>query len=259
MATDRHEAVFRGVGVALVTCFDDAGDLDAAATAALAEQLCARGVSAVVVAGTTGEAATLEPQERCTLVEAVRAALPDRVPVVAGTGAPSARQAVAYTAGAVDAGADAVLVLSPPGTDDPRRYYEQVAAAAGPVPVLAYHFPAVSPPGIPVPVLAELPVAGGKDSSGDPDRLLDELVTVPGALYTGSVSLCLLAGALGAAGAILAMANVEPERCARAFAGDADAARELVPLNRTVRQGGIPTLKRLVAERFGVPAHARVA
>ena len=90
-------AVFTGVGVALVTLFDDRGDLDAPASAALAAQLVDLGVRAVVVAGTTGEAAALEPAERVALLDAVRREVPRSVPVIAGTGAPSARQAVALT------------------------------------------------------------------------------------------------------------------------------------------------------------------
>ena len=103
--------VFRGVGVALVTLFDADLAVDTAATADLAVRLVDAGMQAVVVAGSTGEAATLSADERVAVLTAVRAAVPDRVPVVAGTGAPSAHQAVVFTAGAVDAGADAVLAL----------------------------------------------------------------------------------------------------------------------------------------------------
>ena len=91
-----REPLFSGVGVALVTLFDDRGDLDAPASAALAAQLVDLGVRAVVVAGTTGEAAALESAERIALLDAVRRELSPSVPVIAGTGAPSARQAAQY-------------------------------------------------------------------------------------------------------------------------------------------------------------------
>ncbi|HLH28261.1 MAG TPA: dihydrodipicolinate synthase family protein, partial [Acidimicrobiales bacterium] len=89
------QPIFRGVGVALVTLFNDDGSLDAPATGALAARLVGLGVRAVIVAGTTGEAASLTPAERVELLAAVRAAIdPARgTPVIAGTGAPSARQA----------------------------------------------------------------------------------------------------------------------------------------------------------------------
>src|SRR5260370_39897811 len=109
--------LFGGAGVALVTVFDERGGADPAATAALARDLVARGMRAVLVCGTTGEAATLTGSERAAIIEAVRAAVPDAVPVIAGTGAPSAWQATRLTADAVRAGADAVLAWSPPGCE----------------------------------------------------------------------------------------------------------------------------------------------
>ena len=73
-------ALFSGVGVALVTIFDQAGDADERATAALAAGLVSRGMRAVLVAGTTGEAGTLTADERVRLIGAVRARVPARSP-----------------------------------------------------------------------------------------------------------------------------------------------------------------------------------
>ncbi len=210
---------FTGVGVALVTLFDDEGEIDAPATADHAARLVDAGLSAVVVAGSTGEAAALDAEERSDLLIAVRSAVDGRVPVIAGTGAPSARQAVVLSKRAEDDGAEALLVLSPPGVADPRPYYERVAAAVS-VPVLAYHYPTVSAPGVPVDGLSQLPVAGIKDSSGDAGRLILEADEIPSGLYTGHPTLIHLAGAIGCSGAILALANVDPEGCLRAWRGD---------------------------------------
>jgi 4-hydroxy-tetrahydrodipicolinate synthase len=244
-------AVFAGVGVALVTLFTEDGAVDPGPTGKLAADLVARGMRAVLVCGTTGEAATLSGPERAALILAVRAALPADVPVLAGTGAPSARQAAALTTSAVDAGADAVLAFPPPGSRDLAGYYAAVAAAAGDRPVLAYHFPLVSAPGIPVEALAGLPVTGVKDSSGDPDRLLDELAHYSGATYVGSSAVLALAGPMGAAGAILALANTEPERCVAAFAGDAGAQRALAGPHLAMKQGGPAALKSVLAGTHG--------
>ena len=79
--------VFTGVGVALVTLLDESGRVDTASTVALAADLVDRGMRGVLVAGTTGEAATLTDGERTELIEAVRGALPGDIPVIAGTGA----------------------------------------------------------------------------------------------------------------------------------------------------------------------------
>lgn len=253
------EAVFTGVGVALLTFFDQEGDLDADACAAHAARLVDEGVRAVVVAGSTGEAAALDRSERIELLSAVRDAVGGRAPVIAGTGADTADQAAVYTADAVKCGADAMLTLSPPATSDPRPYYEEVARAAAGTPVLAYHWPVMSPPGIPVDALADLPVVGVKDSSGDPSRLLEELDVFDGAVYTGSAALLAFAGPLGAAGAILALANIEPLRCAEAFAGDAAAQRALTPRIVEARRDFPAGLKQMAAQRWGTPERARLA
>ena len=251
--------LFSGVGVALVTIFDDRGEVDLTATSQLASDLVTRGMNAVIVSGTTGEAGTLTPGERVALVEAVRAAVPPGVPVIAGTGAPAPLAAAELTKAAVSAGASAVLAWPPPGSTELVRYYGTVGEAAGGCPVLAYHIPRVSAPGIPVQALATLPVAGVKDSSGSADRLLDEMAHYRGATYVGSSALLALAGPMGAAGAILALANAEPERCCRAFAGDAIAQRELADGHLEIRSGGPAALKRMLAADRGTSPMARVS
>jgi 4-hydroxy-tetrahydrodipicolinate synthase len=250
--------LFTGVGVALVTLFDEAGEVDAKATAGHAATLVELGMRAVVVAGSTGEAASLTDAERNALLAEVRQAVPAGIPVLAGTGAPSARQAAALTRTAVDLGADGVLVLSPPSAADLRRYYEAVADAAGDAPTLAYHFPQTSPPGIPVELLPELPVQGLKDSSADPNRLLAELHGYNGWLYVGSSALLALAGQLGCSGAVLALANAEPEKCTAAFAGDTEAQLALGKAHMVTRGNFPHGLKAVVADRFGTSRVARL-
>jgi dihydrodipicolinate synthase/N-acetylneuraminate lyase len=251
------DPVFTGIGVALVTLFDDRGELDADATADLAVRLVELGVDALVVAGTTGEADALDDDERLRLFEAVRAAVGDTV-VVGGTGAASTHQAARLTARARDTGVDAVIARTPRGLVDPTGYYRAVADAAGPTPVLAYHFPAVSPPGIPVELLGSLPVAGVKDSSGDATRLLATVDSYAGPVWTGNPALIHQAGALGCAGGILALANVAPEQCAAAYAGDAEAMRKVTPTHLACERDFPRGVKQLVAERFGTSAVVRM-
>jgi 4-hydroxy-tetrahydrodipicolinate synthase len=252
------EPLFTGVGVALATLFDEAGEVDAKATATHAATLVELGIRAVVVAGSTGEAAALTAEERLTLLTETRKAVPAGIPVVAGTGAPSARQAAALTRAARDAGADAVLALCPPRSNDPRPYYRAVAEAAGDLPALAYHFPQTTPPGIPLEALGDLPVQGMKDSSGDPERLLAELEVFEHPLYVGAAMLALLAGSLGVTGAILAVANVAPEHAIAAFAGDPDAQRALLGPHRRARHAFPFGLKDAIADRFGTSRATRL-
>ena len=248
---------FTGVGVALVTLFDEEGEIDAPATADHAARLVDAGVEAVIVAGTTGEAAALDAEERSDLLIAVRSAVNGRVPVVAGTGAPSARQSVLLSRRAATDGADALLVLSPAGVPDPRPYYERVASSVD-IPVLAYHYPKASTPGVPVDILRQLPVAGIKDSSGDAERLLLEADEIPSGLYTGAATLIHLAGAIGCSGAILALANIDPEGCLRAWKGDGTVQRELISGHRSNALAGIAGLKRALCALHGTSPVTRV-
>lgn len=256
--------VFGGVGVALVTLFGADGEVDAVATGKHAADLASRGVAGVLVCGTTAEAATLTEAERVMLIESVRAALPDNVPVIAGTGAPSARQAVTLTKMAVAAGADAMLTWCPAGADGPPSpaalvgFYTEIADAAGDCPVLAYHNPFITCADLPVVDLGALPVVGLKDSSGRPDRLLDELTSYAGDTYVGSAGFLALAGPLGAAGGLLALANLAPEACVAAFGGDVTAQRDLAGQHLALTRGGIPQLKRMLAGAGGLSPVCRI-
>ena len=240
------EPLFTGVGVALVTFFDDDGRPLAEQTAEHAVRLVERGVRAVVLAGTTGEAWRLALEDRLALLGAARAALDGWAPLILGTGHAETGEAARLTASAAAAGADGALVLSPPGDEDPRPYYEAVRGAAGEMPVLGYHYPAVAPPGLAVERLAELPIDGLKDSSGDADRLVAELDAFGRPLYVGSTAYLSLAGPLGATGAILGLANTDPELCIRAFGGDVEAQREVVPLHLEMGRDFPAGLKRRV-------------
>ena len=214
-----------GVGVALVTMFTPEGTVDVGATVHRAEACAAGGVSSVLVAGTTGEAHRLSVADRVDLTTAVKEALP-RIPVIVGTGNPEAARGIELTAAVAAAGVgDAFLVLVP-GDAEPAGFYRQVRQAAGSTPVLAYHYPAVSPPGVETAAVPALDVDGIKDSSGSTNRLA-ELVEAGVRVYVGSPTQLAVAGACGAAGALLALANVAPSLCLAAWGGDMAAQRTL--------------------------------
>src|SRR3546814_18404208 len=86
-------------------------------------------------------------------------------------------------------------------------------------------------PGLSVDVLGQLPVAGVKDSSGEAERLLLECDALPTGVYTGSPALVQLAAATGCSGAILGLANVDPDGCSRAWAGDGAVKRDLLSVH----------------------------
>jgi len=252
------EPLWTGVAVALVTLFDDDGAVDERATAAHAARLAAEGIQAVLVGGSTGESDTLADAELAGLTAAVRAALPGTVPVLTGASGAWRGAAAARVEAAVGAGADAVLVAPPRRPGDLGAYYANVAKAAGSAPVLAYHFPGTAGGEVPVAALPELPIAGVKDSTGSAERLLQELAVWDGAVYVGSTALVLLAGALGAAGAILAVANAYPAESLAAFGGDASAQRALLAPHLRAKESFPTGLKSLVASRYGTSEAARL-
>src|SRR5688572_22362855 len=99
-----------GVLTAMATPFDDDGNVDHDAVGRLADYLLAHGSDGLVVAGSTGEAATLDDDEQIDLLRTVRAAVGDEVPVICGTGTNDTRHSANLTRMADEAGADAMLV-----------------------------------------------------------------------------------------------------------------------------------------------------
>ena len=246
---------FTGVAVALVTMFDAAGRVVADATAELATRLAERGVQAIVIAGTTGEGMYLDAGDRRELLAAVRPAVPRSLPVIVGTGDAVAEHSLELTRDAVDGGAAGILV-HPPDDAAPGAFFARIREAAGELPVIAYHFPGHYR-AIPVQQLSGLDVDGLKDSEGDAERLRREAERWDQPVYTGFAPLLSVAASLGASGAILALANLFPELCARAFAGDADAQRQLLPEHEAVSAGGLTAIKHKLAQRHGTPPYVR--
>ena len=189
----------------------------------------------------------------------MRSALPGDVPVIAGTGAETTADAVELTTHAREAGADAILALSPPGSQDLVSYYTGIEEAAGDLPLLAYHFPTVSAPGIPLEILPQLPIAGLKDSSRDADRVRAELTTWNGSVFVGSTTMLELARTLGGAGAILGIANAEPEICVAALNGDRSAQERLAALSPEANRDFPLGIKEMTAARFGTSTTVRRA
>jgi len=220
-----------GVGVALVTFFDDRGAVDARATAARARRCADLGVASVLVAGTTGEAARLSVRDRVELAAAVKSAVPE-VPVIVGTGFPDATSALEASAQVAAGVADALLVYCPQA-EEPAAFYGKVREESRGRPVIAYHNPALAARELGTAEVPTWGVDGIKDSSHRTDRLA-ELLELQVRVYVGSPTQLALAGPCGAAGALLALANVAPTDCIAAFGGDVAAQRRLLALHRQV-------------------------
>jgi 4-hydroxy-tetrahydrodipicolinate synthase len=150
----------KGVLTAMVTPFAEDGSVDEASARKLARHLVENGSHGVVVAGTTGESPTLSDDEDVALVRAVREELGEGPAVVCGTGTNDTSHSVHLTQAAVEAGADAVLVVTPyynkPNDAGILAHYEAVAEAAGGTPVIVYNIPSRVVVNIEPGLLAEL-------------------------------------------------------------------------------------------------------
>jgi 4-hydroxy-tetrahydrodipicolinate synthase len=211
--------MFNGSIVALVTPFTDQDAVDRAAVDALVDFHLQQGTDGLVVAGTTGESATLGKDEFATLLEAVVRRVAGRIPVLAGTGSASTAVAVRQTQLAGELGADAVLVVTPyyirPTQAGLRAHFTAVADAAA-VPVVLYNVPSRTAvdllPETTAALAAHPRIAGIKETAGGQSRI-EELRARCGpdfSILSGDDRSCLGAMKSGADGVISVAANVAP-------------------------------------------------
>jgi 4-hydroxy-tetrahydrodipicolinate synthase len=141
---DAAASALRGVITAMVTPFGERGELDVPAARRLARHLVENGSNGLVVAGTTGEAPTLSDAEKLELLRAVREEVGGEATLVCGTGSNDTAHSVELTHAATEAGADAVLVVTPyynkPNRAGLRAHFRAVARATD-LPVVLYNIP----------------------------------------------------------------------------------------------------------------------
>jgi 4-hydroxy-2-oxoglutarate aldolase len=233
--------VLGGIFPPLTTPFQTDGSLDTAGFERNLEAYAAQDLAGVLVLGSNGEAASLEEDEKLTLVRIARARTASRTLLV-GTGLESTRATIALTRKAADLGADAALVLTPSYyksqmTQAALRTHFEAVAEASPIPVLLYSVPAFTGITFPAALAGELAshprVRGMKESSGDVGLLGRIVASVPKGfdVLCGNGPVIYPALCVGAAGGVLAMACCAPRPTAalyRAFRdGDHDRARRL--------------------------------
>jgi 4-hydroxy-2-oxoglutarate aldolase len=239
------------------------GDVDYAGLEHNVARWMQTGLRGLLALGSNGEAAFVDEDEAESIIATVREGVPrDRV-LLAGTGRQSTRATIAATQRAAKAGADAVLVLTPfyfksQMTHDALVTHYRAVADASPVPVLLYNFTNVTAMNMLPDTVAALSthpnIVGIKDSNGDVGQVAAIVARTPAAfaVVVGSAATLYPSLVVGAAGAIVAVANVVPEICVELYtlarAGKHDEAkalqRRLTPLAAAVTGGfGIPGLK----------------
>lgn len=237
--------------VAIISPFRD-GDLDLDAYAELVEWHIASGTSGIVVAGTTGEAATLHPEERETLSRRAVEIAAGRCHVMVGTGTNCTRTSVEITRAATKWGVDSVLVVTPYYNKPPQeglvQHYRAVAEAADDLPVVAYDVPGRT--GITiredtVKRLAEIDnIVALKDATLDLERAERLARDTDLAILSGDDAATLAMMKTGAMGVVSVAANVVPAAMAKlCFDLDADVHEQLGPLFKAlfVQSNPIPT------------------
>ncbi|MCL5979101.1 MAG: 4-hydroxy-tetrahydrodipicolinate synthase [Gammaproteobacteria bacterium] len=232
--------MFHGSMVALVTPMTVDGGVDYPRLRDLVEWHLAEGTHAIVAVGTTGESATLDFKEHIAVIAAVVEQVRERVPVIAGTGANATAEAVILTHAAMEAKADAALLVTPyynkPTQEGLFQHYSTIADQCR-VPIILYNVPGRTACDLLPETVARLApqpnIVGIKEASGKVERV-GEILHLCGEqleVFSGDDGAALGALAAGARGIISVTANVAPramaELCEAALAGDFLRARAI--------------------------------
>jgi len=256
----QRAADFAGVFPPIATAFDADGSIDFKAQAANLERWERAALAGYVVGGSNGEYVSMSTTERIELVKFVRGRIaPERL-VIAGSGMHSTAAAIELTQAMAEAGADAVLVVTPAYYKSKMDHRTLVSffstlADRSPVPVLLYNVPANTGIDMAVDTIVELSqhdnIAGIKDSSGSVAKMGEVCARARAGfqVLAGSASSLLGALAMGAVGTVPALSNIAPGQVhdiwALARAGDFAAARTV--------QLPLIAVNQAVTARFGVP------
>ena len=231
--------MFKGSIVALVTPFTERGEIDFTAVDRLVDFHLENGSDGLVIAGTTGESATLDRSEFSSLLSHAIARVNGRIPVIAGTGSASTRAAIEQTVVAADLGADGALVVTPYYNKPPQaglQAHFSAIADKSDIPVILYNVPSRTSVDLLPETVERLSsherIVGIKEAMPDVDRIAEHCRRCgPGfSVLSGDDRSCLGAMRHGAQGVISVAANVAPqgmhELCAAALLSDWDRAQQ---------------------------------
>ncbi len=279
---------FRGTAVALVTPFKDDGSIDDDSLRRHIDFQIEGGVEVLVPCGTTGESATMSAAEQLRVIELTVEAAAGRVPVMAGAGGNRTDEVVGRARAAQDAGADAILSVSPyynkPSQAGLVAHFEAIAAAVD-LPIFVYNVPGRTASNVLPETLLKLAalenIVGVKEASGNLEQVMEIMSKRPKdfLVLSGDDALTLPLIVLGADGVVSVIANEMPrpmsEMVRAALSGEFERARELhyrmLPLMRAnfIETNPVPAKTALemmgrMAARFRLPlvpmsdANARV-
>ncbi|WP_156292080.1 4-hydroxy-tetrahydrodipicolinate synthase [Oceanobacillus salinisoli] len=208
---------FGNVLTAMVTPFEQGGEIDFEATRGLVNYLIANGSDGLVVAGTTGESPTLTHNEKLDLFKFVVEVVGGRVPVIAGTGSNNTKESIELTMEATEIGVDGIMLVAPyynkPSQEGMYQHFRAIAESTK-LPVMLYNIPGRSVVNMEPSTIIRLSqvenIVSVKEASGDLDSVAEIISNTPDdfSVYTGEDSLTLPTLAVGGTGVVSVVSHI---------------------------------------------------
>ena len=258
--------IFKGAFTAIVTPFKEDGRLDEKALKALVEFQIKNKIDGIVPCGTTGESPTLDYEEHHKVIKIVVDASNGKVPVIAGTGSNSTKEAVEMTRKAADAGADASLQVCPyynkPTQEGLYRHFSEIAKSVD-IPIIIYNIQSRTAVNLETATLATLAkehsnIVGVKEASGNMPQMMEVISSLPKnfSVLSGDDILTLPLMSCGGHGVISVASNIVPNEIHNltesALNGDFRKAEEL-------HYKYLPLFKGIFIETNPIPIKAALA
>lgn len=260
-------SVFTGAGVAIVTPFKDDESIDYEGFAKNIEYQIANGTDAIIVCGTTGEAATMTEEEHLDVIRYCVKVVNGRIPVIAGTGSNCTKTAVYLTQEAEKAGVDAALVVTPYYNKATQagliKHFTAVAQSVN-IPLILYNIPSrtggvnILPETMVKLAKENKNIVGVKDATGNFSQLVKMQSLADGCIdvYSGNDDQVVPLLSLGGKGVISVLSNVAPKQthdmCTKFFEGDVEGARE-------IQLKALPLINALFCEVNPIPVKKAMA
>lgn len=231
--------LFTGSGVALITPFDENGEVNYSRLREILEFHVINHTDAIIVTGTTGEGSTLNDEEKISVIEFTVNIINNRIPVIAGTGSNDTRHAVEFSKRVERLGVDGLLVVTPyynKGNENGIYEHYKTIAEGVKIPVILYNVPSRTGVNLSIPLLKRLAqienITALKEASGDISYVAEVAREVPELdIYSGNDDMVVPVLSLGGKGVISVSANIIPDishdMTVSFLKGDVKKAREL--------------------------------
>lgn len=234
-------AIFTGAGVALITPMNEDGSVNFDKLEEIIEFQIANRTDAIIICGTTGEAATLTEEEHLECIKFACKVTDKRIPVIAGTGSNCTETAVYLSKEAEKAGADALLIVTPyynKATQNGLKAHYKTIAANVEIPIILYNVPSRTGTRLMPQTIVDLcrevsNIVGVKDATGDISEVAEVMTLADGCvdLYSGNDDQITPILSLGGKGVISVLSNILPQEThdivASYLHGDVEKSKEL--------------------------------